>query len=147
MDWLSTVGNLASIAGLVLSAVILVFAKRAEEAAREARTAARKGNATEVLARIGDTANLLLGCLENNQQNEMLVRARDLISEISRFKLRYDQFLDSGSKARLDEARQQVSVISRSVSSRGLPQGPSEKKQDAKDLPSRRSKHLERRIS
>lgn len=57
----------------------------------------------------------------------MLVRARDLISEISRFKLRYESFLDSISKARLDEARQQISVISRSVSTSGLPEGAADK--------------------
>jgi hypothetical protein len=104
-----------------------VFAKGAKKAAYDAKMEVRRANAVEVLGRIGDTATLLQGCLENNQPNELLVRARDLISEVSRFKLRYERFLEGDSKARLDEAREQVSVISRSVSVRGLPTSTAER--------------------
>jgi len=121
MRWLSIFGELASIAGLIVSTFALVFAKAAKTAAREARTEVRRANAVEVLGRIGDTANVLQACLENGQQSELLVRARDLMSEVSRFKLRYERFLDADSKARLDEAREQISVISRAVSVRGIP--------------------------
>jgi hypothetical protein len=127
MTWLSIFGDLASIAGLIVSAFALVFAKAAKQAAREARIEVRRANAVEVLGRLGDTANLLQISLENNQQGELIVRARDLISEVSRFKFRYERFLDTDSRTRLDLAREQTSVISRSVSSRGMPTGATEK--------------------
>lgn len=128
MTWLSIIGDLASIAGLIVSAFALVFAKEAKQAAREARGEVRKANAAEMLERIGNTATLLLAGLENNQHGETLVRARDLISEISRVKLRYERFLDPGSKIRLDEARAQIGVISQTVSIKGMPATAGEKR-------------------
>ena|SRR5208337_1340874 len=127
MDWFSWAGNLASIAGLIVTAFALHYAKTASEAARAATKAVRKANASEVLDRIGHTANLLQGCVENDQKEEAVLRARDLISDISRYKLRYDRFLDTGSKARLDEAKGQISVISRSLATKGVPTTSNEK--------------------
>lgn len=127
MRWLSITGDLASIAGLIVSAFALVFAKAAKEAAREARSEIRRANAAEVLQRIGNTANLFQACLENNQQSELLIRARDLGTEISSFKLRYERFLDSGSKARLDVARGEIGIISREVLVKGMPASSPEK--------------------
>ena len=60
-------------------------------------------------------------CVENDQREEAVLRARDLVSDVSRYKLRYDRFLDGGSRARLDEARGQISVISRFLAARGVP--------------------------
>jgi hypothetical protein len=127
MDWFTSTGNFASIAGLVVTAFALYYARSAREAAREARKAVRKANASEALDRIGDTANLLQACVENDLQHEAVVRARDLVSDVSRYKLRYDRFLDTNSKTRLDEARGQISVISRSLATRGVPATPAEK--------------------
>ncbi|MBZ5567825.1 MAG: hypothetical protein LAN64_08235 [Acidobacteriia bacterium] len=127
MDWFSWTGSAASIAGLIVSAFALYFAKSASEAARAARTGVRKANASEALSRIGDTANLLQACVENDQRHEAVLRARDLVSDVSRYKLRYDRFLDAGSKARLDESRDQISVISRFLATRGVPETPAEK--------------------
>ena len=56
-----------------------------------------------------------------------MVRARDLVSDVSRYKLRYDRFLDPTSKSRLDEARGQISVISRSLATKGIPATSNEK--------------------
>lgn len=127
MDWFTSTGNFASIAGLVVTAFALYYARSAREAAREARRAVRKANASETLDRIGDTANLLQACVENDLQHEAVVRARDLVSDVSRYKLRYDRFLDADSKTRLDEARGQISVISRSLATRGVPTTAAEK--------------------
>jgi hypothetical protein len=127
MDWFSWAGNLASIAGLIVTAFALYYAKTASQAARETKVAIRKANASEALDRIGHTANLLQGCVENDQREEAVVRARDLTSDLSRYKLRYDRFLDSSSKARLDEAREQIGVISRSLATKGLPSTSNEK--------------------
>lgn len=127
MDWFSWVGNLASIAGLIVTAFAVYYAKTARQAAQDATKAVRKANASEVLDRIGRTANLLQGCVENDQKEEAVLRARDLISDLSRYKLRYDRFLDSSSKARFDEAREQISVISRSLATKGLPNTSNEK--------------------
>jgi hypothetical protein len=121
MDWFSWVGNVASLLGLFVTAFALYYAKTASQAARDARNAVRKANASEALGRIGDIASLLQACVENDQQQEAVVRARDLVSDVSRYKLRYDRFLDANSKARLDEARGQISVISRSLATRGVP--------------------------
>ena len=127
MDWFSWAGNLASIAGLVVTAFALHYAKTASQAARDATRAVRKANASETLDRIGHTANLLQGCVENDQRQEAVVRARDLVSDVSRYKLRYDRFLDATSKSRLDEARSQISVISRSLAAKGVPATANEK--------------------
>ncbi|HWS97277.1 MAG TPA: hypothetical protein VN620_12490, partial [Candidatus Methylomirabilis sp.] len=51
-------------------------------------------------------------CVENDNREEAIVRARDLISEISRYKLRYDRFLDVNSKTRLDQAAEKVACWS-----------------------------------
>jgi len=64
---------------------------------------------------------LFQACVENDQREEAVLRARDLVSDVSRYKLRYDRFLDGGSRARLDEARGQISVISRFLAARGVP--------------------------
>ena len=65
--------------------------------------------------------------MENDQRQEAVVRARDLVSDVSRYKLRYDRFLDATSKSRLDEARSQISVISRSLAAKGVPATANEK--------------------
>jgi hypothetical protein len=127
MDLFSWAGNLASIVGLIVTAFALYYAKTASQAARDARKDVRRANATETLGRIGDTANLLQACVENDLQQEAVVRARDLVSDVSRYKLRYERFLDTSSKARLDEARAQISVVSRSLATRGVPATASEK--------------------
>ncbi|MGA2688151.1 MAG: hypothetical protein ABSE85_08785 [Candidatus Korobacteraceae bacterium] len=121
MDWFSWAGNLASIAGLIVTAFAVYYAKTARQAARDATKAVRKANASEVLDRIGHTSNLLQGCVENDQREEAIVRARDLISDVSRYKLRYDRFLDTGSQARLNEARAQIGIISRLLATKGIP--------------------------
>ena len=121
MDWFSWSGNLASIVGLGITILAVCYAKSASKAARDARSEVRRANATEIIGRIGDNASLLQACVENDQKEEAVVRARDLVSDLSRFKLRYGRFLDAGSKGRLDEARAQISVVSRSLSSQGVP--------------------------
>jgi uncharacterized protein YijF (DUF1287 family) len=121
MDLFSSLANFASIAGLVATIFAVYYAKSARQAAREARKGVRRANTTEALGRIGDTANLLQACVETDQPHEAVVRARDLVSDVSRYKLRYERFLDPRSRARLDEARAQIGVISRSLTTAGVP--------------------------
>src|SRR5579863_3746099 len=127
MPWLSIIGDWASIAGLFVSAFALAFAKAAKQAAKDARTEVRKANAVEVLARISDTANSLQASLENNHKIELIVRARDLMSDLNHFKLRYERFLDSSSKVRLDVARSEIGIIRETVSIKGMPNNDVEK--------------------
>jgi len=101
MSWFNWSANLASIVGLIATIFALLYARTAAQAARDARRGVRRANATEVLGKIGDTANLLQACVETDQQHEAVVRARDLVSDVSRYKLRDERFLDPGSKARL----------------------------------------------
>ena len=119
MDWFSWSGNLASILGLGVAAFTLYYARSARGAAREARKEVRKANASEVLNKIGDNAILLQACVEHDQHSDAVLRARDLVADISQYKIRYARFLDPGSMARLDEARAQISVISRFLVTRG----------------------------
>ncbi len=128
MDWFSWLANFASITGLIATIFALYYARSATQAARAARKEVRKANAIEALGRIGDMANLLQACVETDQQHEAVVRARDLVSDVSRYKLRYERFLDPGSKAHLDEARAQIGVISRSLATGGVPATPDAKK-------------------
>jgi len=127
LDWMGLAGDVAGIGGLILTVFALYYAKSARNAAREARAAVRKANASEIMSKIGDTATTLQACVENDQVEEAVVRARDLLSELSRYKLRYDRFLDVQSKERMDATREQVSVISRSLSTRGRPATPEQK--------------------
>lgn len=127
MDWVSWSGNLASMLGLVVAVFTLYYAHSASEAAREARKEVRKANASEALNKIGDTATSFQACVENDQQGDAVLRARDLVSDISRYKIRFSRFLDVDSKVRLDEARAQISVISRSLATRGAPATPADK--------------------
>lgn len=127
LDWMGVVGDVAGVAGLVLTAFALHYAKSARQAAREARASVRKANASETMLKIGETATSFQACVENDQLHEAVVRARDLMSELSRYKLRYGTFLDVQGKERMDAAREQVSVISRSLSSRGRPATPEQK--------------------
>jgi hypothetical protein len=76
MDWFSWAGNLASIAGLIVTAFAVYYAKTARQAARDATKAVRKANASEVLDRIGHTSNLLQGCVENDQREEAIVEGQ-----------------------------------------------------------------------
>jgi hypothetical protein len=127
MDWYSWTGNFASIAGLIVGVFTFFYAKSASEAAQAARKGVRRANAGEAFSKLGDTANRLLASMEHDQHQEALLRAGDLVSDVSRYKLRYDRFLDAGSKARFDEAREQISVISRFLATRGAPGSPAEK--------------------
>lgn len=123
MGLLNILGGAASIVGLVVTCFAMKFAQSAAQAARDARKAIRHSNATEVIAKLADTASELQASVENEHSVEGVIRARDLIAGISGFKTRYGRFLDVESKVRLDEAREHVSVISRVLATRGVPEG------------------------
>jgi hypothetical protein len=128
MTALDVVGSLASVLGLILTGFALYYAKSAAQAAGAAMRSVHRANANEVLAKIGETATQLQTSVENDQTQEAKVRARDLIAEISRFKLRFERFLGTDSKTRIDEAREQVSVMSGILATRGVPDSAVEKR-------------------
>ena len=125
--WLSLTADLSSIAGLIASIVAVIYAKSAEQAARQARREVRRGNVSEALAELSKTATLLRSTVENDQIAEAIVRSRDLIAELSRSRLRWERYLPTASAVRLDESREQISVISRSLATRGAPETPQKK--------------------
>lgn len=112
LPWLTPVADIASIAGLIFSWLAFRYAKSADTAARQARAEVRRANATEILGYLSKTAESFQTALENKNPHEAVVRARDLFSNLSAFKDRYDRFVGLDSKVRFDEAREQVSVIS-----------------------------------
>jgi hypothetical protein len=126
-SWLASIADFSSIGGLFLSGVAAWFARRADTSAKEARKAVRRANASDALTRLGELSTTLQACVENDVIDEAKIRARDLATEISRCRLRYERFLPVESRERLDEARGQVSVISRSLTVRGRPATPAQK--------------------
>ena len=125
--WLSLAADWSSIAGLVVTIFVLIYAKRADEAARAARREIRRGNTSEALSELSRTAGLLRSTVENDQISEAIVRSRDLIAELSRSRLRWERYLPEASRTRLDESREQISVISRSLATKGAPATPVQK--------------------
>ncbi len=121
MNWFDFAGSLASIGGLFVSALALRAATKAAAAARQARAEVRRANAVELLNQMREVANQVRASVENSQVQEAVVRSRDLISELSRARLRWERFMLDDTKRRIDETRAQIHVISRSLSVNGVP--------------------------
>lgn len=126
-DWLPFGGNVASVIGLGVSALALRAATNAAKAARQARSEVRRANASEVWEQMREAANQLRASVENNQVQEAIVRSRDLISVLSRARLRWERFMLGETRERIDETRAQIHVISRSLSVGGAPTTSKEK--------------------
>lgn len=127
MHMLNVIASLASIVGLFVSIWTLVVARDARAAANEAREAVRQGNAAEEFSALSTTAGEFLAHVEKDQVAEACIRARDLMSAMSISSRRWRRFLSGESRKRFDEAYEQISIISRSLSANGAPASPEQK--------------------
>jgi hypothetical protein len=98
MHWIGLafyiVTGLASIAGAILSWKAWRTAISARTAAREAKRAVRSSNAAEELRELNRLASELLDFIQNDRLQPAAVRARDLFSQVSTARMRWQRFLD-----------------------------------------------------
>jgi hypothetical protein len=129
IEMLNLIGNLAGIAGLVLTIFTLIAATGARKAALAAGEAVRHGTAAEEFRSLNKLASEFLSYIENSQIEAAAVRAKDLLAGIVAAKQRWRRFLSTERVIKLEEASTQVSVISRSLMAKGAPasQGEREK--------------------
>jgi hypothetical protein len=89
VDIASISGLFVGIAGVWYSVKAWRRATAAEQAANEAREAVRRGNAADDLELLATLANELLECVEYEQLQAAAARGRDLISGISKARMRW----------------------------------------------------------
>jgi hypothetical protein len=119
--------DIAGIAGLFVSTAGLWFsvkawrrASAAEQAAKDAREAVRRGNAAEELKLLASLAGELLACVQNEQVEAAALRGRDLVSGISQVRMRWrTYFPEPEVEQRLGEIGRGVEKISSTLVRKG----------------------------
>jgi len=115
----SLLGLLVGIFGLVFSVKSWKKATAAEQAAKEAREAVRRGNAADELQLLAGLAKELLACVQNEQAQAAAVRGRDLVAGINQARLRWRAYFPSPEvEQRLEEIGREVEKISKALSIR-----------------------------
>lgn len=104
-------GNLASVAGLIISVFTLLFARRASQAAREAREAVLKSNLADDLQEAVNQSQELRVFLGINQWRIARLKAVELQDKAIWLRERWEQELDLESLNRLTEAGVQLQRI------------------------------------
>lgn len=110
------VGTLASVGGLIFSALAWSRARSAQKAAEEARKAVRQGNAAEDLQRLATKARELLHFIENDQFSAARIRSGDLILDIATARHRWKVFFLSDQSENLAEAARKTGLVTRALS-------------------------------
>ncbi len=101
-------GNLASVAGLVFSALAFVFSKRASTAAQEARDAAMRQSMGGDMDSAVRTANEIVTYLRTDKADFALLRIADLAAQTSYLIGRWDTRLSKKSKDNLSRAHEHL---------------------------------------
>jgi hypothetical protein len=96
-------GNLASVAGLVFSALAFVFAKRASTAAREARDTALRKSLGEDMHGASRSAPEIVTYLRDDKSEMALLRIGDLMNQCSYLSARWETRLSEKSRNNLRE--------------------------------------------
>jgi hypothetical protein len=119
--------DIAGIAGLFVSTAGLWFsvkawrrAAAAEQAAKDAREAVRRGNAAEELKLLASLASEHLACVQNEQVQAAALRGRDLVSGINQARMRWRTYFPTPEvEQRLEEIGKDVERISNTLIRRG----------------------------
>jgi hypothetical protein len=119
--------DIAGIAGLFVSTAGLWFsvkawrrAAAAEQAAKDAREAVRRGNAAEEFGLLASLASELLACVQSEQVEAAALRGRDLVSGINQARMRWrTYFLEPEVEQRLGEIGKDVEKISNTLVRKG----------------------------
>jgi hypothetical protein len=104
-------GNLAFVFGLIFSALAFWFAKRASNAAREARNAVLRRTMGEDFRAACRTTGELLMHVENERGDMALLRVRDLLGQMSYAIARWGNRLSPESRSSLLTVQQQFQSI------------------------------------
>ena len=118
--------DIAGIAGLFVSTAGLLFsvkawrrAAAAEQAAKDAREAVRRGTAAEDLALLPSLARELLTCVQNQQLEAAALRRLDLLSGIQQASTRWGTYFPSPDvHNRLEDIGREVERISKVLTKR-----------------------------
>lgn len=111
MGFLENWGNVARVAGLLISIWVLIIAQRARAAAEDARSAARLKSLIEVLAEASSRVQQVGVCLTGQQWDFVQVLAGEVIAACSLVKERWGDSLTETSRENL----LQVSSRARSI--------------------------------
>src|SRR5579863_3818042 len=101
---LNFLGNLASLLGLVFSALAFVFAKRASAAAHEARDAALRQSLSESMDAAAKMAGEIDMYMKTEKREMALLRISDLINQTGYLNGRWEDRLSKKSKDKLFRA-------------------------------------------
>jgi hypothetical protein len=104
-------GNLASVTGLIFSMLAFVFAKRASQAAQQARDSVLRRSLGEDINGTSHTASELLLWIQAKRMEAALVKATDLVQQTSYLIQRWRSQLSTESRGNFLDAREQLRTI------------------------------------
>ena len=118
MTSFNILAGLASIVGLIFSFLAWRKAKRASEAAEEARKAVTVRTLADELQLASERADQLMDFIANNRYAEASLRAQELASSLSEIPFRRSPYLSEERKDDLLTARESARILSRVLASR-----------------------------
>jgi len=104
-------GNLASVAGLIISVFTLLFAKRASQAAKEAKAAVLRRNVADDLQEAARRSQELVGFPQVSEWKVVRLKADELQAQTSWLISRWGDKLDLESRSRLTRAKEQLRSV------------------------------------
>ena len=120
-NWfLTIVGTVASVMGVVISWLAWVQAKGAKKAAEEAARAVRARDTAFEFSRMAADAKGLLEAVQTRQKDKAIIAATDLIHLLAFARDRRANYLPSG--FRIDLSIEHLQIISNSLASEGFPE-------------------------
>jgi hypothetical protein len=109
--WNKNWGNLASVAGLVLSFLATMFAANASKAAGEARDSVLSRTLEEEITAGHKSVSELTTLIEIKQLQLAAIKCSDLLDVPNRLRIRWEHALETSSKNKWIEAREQLDSI------------------------------------
>jgi hypothetical protein len=104
-------GDVASVAGLLLSFLALILSTRASKAAKQARDFALTRTLGEDMNNAGKTASEIIAYVRSQRVEMATIRIGELIGATSYIIARWDTKLSESSKNRLLSIRQQLHLV------------------------------------
>ncbi len=120
MDLIGTLASWASIAGLVFSVLAFVFSKRASKAAEEARDSVLLKSLSQDMSDANRIAAEIVRFVSMERGDMALLRAGDLLNQVSYFVNRWDAKLAEQSKNNLLGARVHLNSIHSALTAKSI---------------------------
>lgn len=119
-DWLwNNYGNLASVAGVVLSGLAWVQAGKARDAAEAAGRAVRERDTAHEFCKLADDARALLTAVQSAQADRIISSANNLAHMLGVAEARRSEFLPSDFD--VEQCIENLNLTSRDLSVHGFP--------------------------